>query len=217
MGGINKVFQFFVPKEKKFFPLFEGVAENLEKGAVLLNKLLLLVGNEEEKLSMITQIKQCESAGDDYTHQIFDELNKTFITPFDREDIQELTSSLDDVLDYINSSAKKLELYKVNTLPKNTLEISELLVQASRELKIAIGELSNLKHPEVIKKTCIRLNEIENQVDDLYYMAISYLFENEKDPIALIKQDAILSTLEKATDKAEDVADVLKAIIVKVA
>lgn len=215
--GINKVFQFFVPKEKKFFPLFESVANNLEKGAILLNKLLLLVENEEEKLSLVTQIKQCESAGDDLTHKIFDELNKTFITPFDREDIQELTSSLDDVLDFINSCAKKIELYQIHSLPKNTIEISEYIVQASRELKTAISELSNLKHPEVIKKTCIRLNEIENLVDDLYYMSISYLFENEKDPIQLIKQDAIISTLEKATDKAEDVADVLKSIIVKVA
>jgi len=215
--GINKVFQFFVPKEKKFFPLFEGVAENLEKGAVLLNKLLLLIGNEEEKHSLVSQIKQCEEIGDDFTHKIFDELNKTFITPFDREDIQSLTSSLDDVLDYINSCAKRMELYKVVSLPKNTIEISELLVQASRELKIAIGELSNLKHPEVIKKSCIRLNEIENQVDDLYYMSVSDLFENEKDAIELIKKDAILKTLETATDKAEDVSDVLKSIIVKVA
>lgn len=215
--GINKVFQFFVPKEKKFFPLFEGVAENLEKGAVLLNKLLLLIGNEEEKHSLVSQIKQCEEIGDDFTHKIFDELNKTFITPFDREDIQSLTSSLDDVLDYINSCAKRMELYKVVSLPKNTIEISELLVQASRELKIAIGELANLKHPEVIKKSCIRLNEIENQVDDLYYMSVSDLFENEKDAIELIKKDAILKTLETATDKAEDVSDVLKSIIVKVA
>lgn len=215
--GINKVFQFFVPKEKKFFPLFESVAENLEKGAILLNKLFLSIDNEEEKLSLVAQIKRCESAGDDFTHQIFDELNKTFITPFDREDIQSLTSSLDDVLDYINSCAKRMELYKIKEAPKNALEISEYLVQASNEIRIAIGELSNLKHPEVIKKTCIRLNEIENKVDDLYYMAISYFFENEKDAIELIKKQAIIKALETATDKAEDVADVLKSIIVKVA
>ncbi len=214
---INNVFQFFVPKEKKFFPLFEGVAENLEKGAILLNKLFLSLDNEEEKLLLVAQIKQCESAGDDFTHQIFDELNKTFITPFDREDIQTLTSSLDDVLDYINSCAKRMELYKINAVPKNALEISEFLVQASYEIRIAIGELSNLKHPEVIKKTCIRLNEIENKVDDLYYMSISYFFENEKDAIDLIKKQAIIKALETAADKAEDVADVLKSIIVKVA
>ncbi|MCK9611360.1 MAG: DUF47 family protein [Bacteroidales bacterium] len=215
--GINKVFQFFVPKEKKFFPLFEGVAENLEKGAILLNKLVLLIKNDDEKHSIVTQIKQCEEKGDDFTHTIFDELNKTFITPFDREDIQTLTSSLDDVMDYINSCAKRIELYKIHSLPKNTVEISELLVQATRELKIAISELSNLKHPEIIKKSCIRLNEIENLVDDLYYMSVSDLFENEKDAIELIKKDTILKTLETATDMAEDVSDVLKSIIVKVA
>jgi len=215
--GVNKIFQFFVPKEKKFFPLFEGVAENLEKGAVLLNKLLLLIGDEEAKPALVAQIKQCEDRGDDLTHSIFDELNKTFITPFDREDIQELTSSLDDVLDWINACAKKIELYKINSLPINSIEISELLVEACRELRTSIGELSNLKHPQDIKKSCVRLNEIENQVDDLYYMSVSDLFENEKDPIRLIKKDAILSTMETATDKAEDVSDVLKSIIVKVA
>ena len=215
--GLNKVFQFFIPKEKKFFPLFEQVVENVEKGAVLLNKLLLLFHNEAEKQTLVIQIKECEAKGDTLTHTIFDELNKTFITPFDREDIQELTSSLDDVMDYIHSCAKRLQLYKVTELPINTIEISELLVQATRELKIAIGELSNLKHPQIIKKACIRLNEIENQVDDLYYMSVSDLFENEKNAIELIKKDAILKTLETATDKAEDVSDVLKSIIVKVA
>ena len=215
--GLNKVFQFFIPKEKKFFPLFEQVVENVEKGAVLLNKLLLLFHNEAEKQTLVIQIKECEAKGDTLTHTIFDELNKTFITPFDREDIQELTSSLDDVMDYIHSCAKRLQLYKVTELPINTIEISELLVQATRELRVAIGELKNLKHPQIIKKACIRLNEIENQVDDLYYMSVSDLFENEKNAIELIKKDAILKTLETATDKAEDVSDVLKSIIVKVA
>lgn len=215
--SMNRVFQFLVPKEKKFFTLFEDVAANVEKAAILLNKLFLLIENEEEKQALVVQIKQCEEKGDDYTHTIFDELNKTFITPFDREDIQLLTSSLDDVLDYINSCAKRIQLYKVCKLPKNTLEISELLVQASRELKAAIGELRNLKHPQNIKSRCIRLNEIENQVDDLYYMSVSDLFENETNAIELIKYDAILKTLETATDKAEDVSDVLKGIIVKIA
>jgi len=215
--GLNKVFQFFVPKEKIFFPLFESVAENLEKGAELLNKLLLVIDDENAKPGLVAQIKQCEETGDNYTHTIFDELNKTFITPFDREDIQMLTSSLDDVMDYINSCAKRIELYKVRRLPINAVEISELLVEACRELKIAIGELSNLKHPAIIKKSCIRLNEIENKVDDLYFMSISDLFKNEKNAIDLLKMDVILGTMETATDKAEDVSDVLKAIIVKVA
>lgn len=213
----NSFLQLLVPKETKFFGMFESVVDNVEKAAVMLNKLLLLIDNDEERTSLIYQIKQCEQKGDDLTHTIFDELNKTFITPFDREDIQILTSSLDDVLDYINSCAKRIELYKISKLPINTIEISELLVLASRELKTAISELRNLKRPQLIKNACIRLNEIENQVDDLYYMSVSDLFENEKDAIELIKKDAMLKTLETATDKAEDVSDVLKSIIVKVA
>ena len=213
---LNSVLQLLVPKETKFFSLFESVAENVEKGAVLLNQLLLQIDNDAEKASLILQIKQCEEIGDDLTHKIFDELNKTFITPFDREDIQILTSSLDDVIDFINACAKRVELYKILSLPINTMVISELLVEASQQLKIAIKELRNLKRPQLIKNACIRLNEIENKVDDLYYESISDLFKNENDAIELIKKDAILKNLETATDKAEDVSDVLKSIIVKV-
>ena len=109
---LNSVLQLLVPKETKFFSLFESVAENVEKGAVLLNQLLLQIDNDAEKASLILQIKQCEEIGDDLTHKIFDELNKTFITPFDREDIQILTSSLDDVIDFINACAKGLSYIK---------------------------------------------------------------------------------------------------------
>ena len=109
-----------------------------------------------------------------------------------------------------------VELYKILSLPINTMVISELLVEASQQLKIAIKELRNLKRPQLIKNACIRLNEIENKVDDLYYESISDLFKNENDAIELIKKDAILKNLETATDKAEDVSDVLKSIIVKV-
>ena len=213
---LNSVLQLLVPKETKFFGLFESVAENMENGAVKLNQLLLQIDNDAEKASLILQIKQCEEIGDDLTHKIFDELNKTFITPFDREDIQTLISSLDDVIDFINACAKRVELYKISSLPINTIEISQLLVEASQQLKIAIKELRNLKRPQLIQNACIRLNEIENKVDDLYYESISNLFKNENDAIELIKKDSLLKNLETATDKAEDVSDVLKSIIVKV-
>lgn len=213
---MNKILQFLVPKEKKFFVLFEKVAANVEKAAVLLNKLFLLIDKPEEKLELVKQIKDCEELGDDYTHTIFEELNKSFITPFDREDIHTLTSSLDDVLDFINACAKRIQLYKVSIAPQNAIEISELIVQACREIKNAIGELKNLKNPKKINMACIRINEIENHVDDLYYMAVSDLFDNETNAIELVKTDSVLKAMETATDKAEDVSDVLKTIIVKI-
>ena len=213
---ISKVFRALVPKDTKFLEMFENAADNIVKAAILLNQLMI-VEEYEKKLAFVKQIKDCETAGDDITHNIFEELNRTFITPIDREDIQSLTSLLDDVLDYMNGTAQKIKLYKPKKFTPQFLEISDLILDASRQIQIAIIELKNIKNPHKIKEACVRINEIENQADDIYHLGISELFQNEKDAIELIKQKDILSTLEKATDKAEDVADVLKTIIVKIA
>jgi uncharacterized protein len=213
---ISRVLQYLVPKEKKFYPLFEEGADYIVKAAVLLNKLLL-IDDENEKAIIMRTIKEIEEKGDHVAHTIYEELNRTFITPFDREDIQKLASSMDDVLDYINSCTTKIKLYKPKEISKYSIEISELIVQASREIETGIKELNNLKMPHKIKDACIRINDIENQADDIYHQAISDFFETEKDAIELIKKNDIILTLEKATDKAEDVSDVLKSIIVKIA
>jgi uncharacterized protein Yka (UPF0111/DUF47 family) len=205
-----------VPKDKKFFPLFEQDAENLVKAAVLLNKLFLVNDPSETEL-IIKKIKEHEKIGDDFTHKIFDELNRTFITPFDREDIYLLNSSLDDVLDYINSCAKKIQLYKPKTMLPHYLELSELILQGAREIRVGLSELKNIKNPQKIKQSCVRINEIENQADDIYHQAITDLYENEKDAIELIKKMDILAALEEATDKEEDISDVIKSIIIKMA
>lgn len=212
--NVNKIFQFLTPKEKKFYPMFEEAADNLVKGSILLNKLFV-IKDKAEKEKIMMQIKEHERIGDEITHHLYDELNKTFITPFDREDINKLTCSLDDVMDYINSVCSKLRNHPPKQEPDFFLEISELIMQASREIKAAIVELKNLKNPKKIMDACIRINEIENQADDIYHKALSYLFETETNAIELIKIKEIIATLEKATDKAEDVSDVLKAIIVK--
>ena len=213
--GLNKFFQFLTPKEKKFYPMFEEAAENLVKGSILLNKLFV-IQDKAEKEKIMMQIKEHEKIGDEITHHLYDELNKTFITPFDREDINKLNGSLDDVMDFMNSVCSKLRNHPVKVEPEAFLELSELIMQSCREIKFALGELKNLKNPKKIMDSCIRINEIENQADDIYHKSLSFLFENEKDAIELIKIKEILSTLEKATDRAEDVSDVLKAIIVKV-
>jgi len=214
--NFTKLFQVLVPKDKKFFPLFEQDAENLVKAAVLLNKLFL-VNDPSEAEQIIKKIKEHEKIGDDFTHKIFDELNKTFITPFDREDIYMLNSSLDDVLDYINSCAKKIQLYKPKSMLPHYLELSELILQGAREIRVGLSELKNIKNPQKIKQSCIRINEIENQADDIYHQAITDLYENEKDAIELIKKMDILAALEEATDKEEDISDVIKSIIIKMA
>jgi len=211
---ISKVLRAFVPKERKFFPLFEEAAENLVKAATLLNKYFIISDNVEKE-KIIVAIKEHENIGDNITHSLYEELNKTFITPFDREDIYKLTGSLDDVIDLINSFGRKVRNHPPKTEPKYFLELSELILQATREIKSAVLELKNLKSPKKIVDACIRINEIENQADDVYHRALSDLFENEKDAIELIKISGMLGSLEKATDMAEDVSDVIKAIIVK--
>jgi predicted phosphate transport protein (TIGR00153 family) len=211
---IDSIFQVFVPKDRKFFPLFEKSAENIVKSAILLNKMLL-IEDINQRNAIIDEIKEVEKAGDEITHTIFDELNHTFITPFDREDIHRLTATMDDVLDLINSSAQQIKLYKIDKIPGEFVQMSELILQGAREIKNAVCDLRNLKKASQIKKACIRINEIENLADDVYNFSISDLFENEKDAIKLIKIRDILASLESATDFAEDVSDVLKTIIVK--
>ena len=117
---ISKVFRALVPKDAKFLDLFESAADNIVKAAVLLNQLMI-VEDYEKKLAFVKQIKDCETAGDDITHNIFEELNRTFITPIDREDIQSLTSLLDDVLDYMNGTAQKIKLYKPKKFSHDSL------------------------------------------------------------------------------------------------
>ena len=214
--SLSRIFKILVPKDTKFFTMFESAADNIVKAAVTLNQLLL-IDDIDKRNTFIKQIKEYETVGDDITHKIFEELNRTFITPFDREDIQSLTSLLDDVIDYMNGTGQKIRLYKPKTLSPQLIEISDLILQAARQIQLAINELKNIKNPYKIKEACVKINEIENRADDVYHFGISELFQNEKDAIELIKQKDILSSLEKATDKAEDVADVIKTIIVKLA
>ena len=166
---------------------------------------------------MAIKIKQMENDGDDVAHKIFDELDKTFITPFDREDIHQLVSTLDDVLDLINGASQRIRLYKPKKFPAQFRELAVILVHGAEEVQAAVKELKNLKKPDKINASCVRINELENLADDLYHMVISDLFEHEKDAIELIKVKEVLQTIERACDRVEDVSDVLKTIIIKVA
>lgn len=212
--GFDKIFQVFVPKDKKFFPLFNEAAQNLTKGSAALVDLMN-TKDEEKRREIIRLIKSYESAGDKISRRIFDELNRSFITPFDREDIHHLAGSIDDVMDFINSAARRIKLYKVHFLPDDFTQIALLVQEAASQIEIAVKDLPRVKESPVIGIACSRINEIENQCDDIYHEVLSRLFEEETNAIELIKKRDIIMALEKASDKAEDVADVLKSIIVK--
>jgi uncharacterized protein len=211
---LNRIFQILVPKDTKFFDLFVKDVENLVKGSELFIKLVK-EDNSDLQVETIKQIKEVENIGDDITHQIFEELNRTFITPFDREDIHELASTIDDVMDCINGSAQRIRMFKPHQLIPEFGKIAELINSACCEILVAVTALQNLKHPEKITESCIRVNFIENQVDDLYQAATSHMFDTMTNAIELIKLKEIVMTMEKATDKAEDVSDVIKGIIIK--
>ncbi|RZL51018.1 MAG: DUF47 domain-containing protein [Pedobacter sp.] len=211
---MNSIFTFFTPKDKKFQPLFEQAGSNVLKIAEAL--LVVVTTNDlERRKEAIKEVERLEHVGDDITHTIFIELSKNFITPFDREDIHTLASAIDDIADYIHASAGNIELYQVTNIGDAMVKLAELLVEMCGDLEKAIKELRSFKNIRVIADACVRINSAENQADYVCNLAIARLFEFETNAIELIKQKEVLQTLEIATDKCEDAANVLESILVK--
>lgn len=213
----NSFFDIFKPKEDKFFPLLKDMARVIEIAASFIIGAVQ-VKNTEEAKEYFKKIKEQEREGDRIQNEIFNQLNNTFITPFDREDINHLSSKMDDVTDYINSSAKRIMLYSPKEMPLSAKELAELVHESSLVLIDAIAELHDLKkNPARIREYCSKLNDIENKADDVYEHFLIDLFKNEKDPMEVIKLKDILHELEKATDAAETVGKIIKTMIVKYA
>lgn len=209
------ILQYLLPKDRKFFPLFKQATENLVKGSKLLVELVN--APVEKRRELIKEIEHVEHTGDNITHMIFNELGRNFITPFDREDIHALTSSIDDVLDLIQGSAKRIELYKVTVISEPMILLSDIILKGAVELNVAVLNLEGMKRIDEIKAACVRINSLENNADDVFNLAIARLFDEEKDAIQLIKTKEILQALETATDKCEDAANVIESIIIKYA
>ena len=198
-----------IPREQKFFKMFADVAANLIQGATLLQDILK---NPSGDPGRIGQLQDIEHRGDEMTHTIIRMLNQTFITPFDREDIHRLSSSLDDVLDFVNAAAVRMTLYRITNPPPAAAEIAGFIVTQSQELSIAVSLLDD---NQGLLEHCVEVNRLENEADRVSRRAIAELFEREKDPIQLIKLKELYEVLETATDKAEDAANVLEAVALK--
>ncbi|MBK8874743.1 MAG: DUF47 domain-containing protein [Bacteroidetes bacterium] len=208
--------KYFIPQDRLFFPLFDKAAANCAEGGKAIVQLVLAT-TPEEKTKWFREIERIEHVGDEITHEIFKELSKNFITPYDREDIHRLVSSIDDVLDYIHGSSKRMELYKLTVVTNDVVKLAELIQTGTEELRRAIFELKNMRKMRDITDSLVRINSIENHADDIFDNAVAKLFENEKDAIQIIKLKEVLSALETATDKCEDAANVIESIIVKMA
>ena len=198
-----------IPRERKFFRMFSDVSENLTDGARLLHDILK---NPNDLTVRIGRLQEIEHRGDEMTHDIIRMLNQTFITPFDREDIHRLSSSLDDVLDFVNGAAVRMTLYRVTVPPPAAIDLAALIVKQSEELSLAV---SLLESNQKVLDHCVEVNRLENEADRVSRRAIAELFEHERDPIQLIKIKELYEVLETATDKAEDAANVLEAVVLK--
>jgi len=212
--SLNSIFQYFVPKDKKFFPLFEQAGANLIEMAKKLQEMVNTT-DSAKRAELNKILEELEHQGDNITHQIHLELGKNFITPFDREDIHALASSLDDVADFIYGASNRMELYKLTTPSTAMKEITDLIAEATVHVATALNELKDLKNIRNITDSCVRINSVENKADYIFDKAVADHFEFEKDAITLIKTKEVLSAMEDATDKCEDVANVLESILVK--
>jgi uncharacterized protein Yka (UPF0111/DUF47 family) len=212
--GLNTFGRIFMPKNKVFYGLFEEVADRV----VLMSKLLISLVNEpdyDKRSSYIAQIEDLEHKNDDATHQIFTELGRNFITPFDREDIHYLASALDDIADYIFACSKKINFYKVNPNDTGIRKLADLISHGSAEIRIAVHGLRDMKNLRQMTEALVKVNSIENQADDVFDMSIDMLFQTENDAKEVIKKREIYQVMEIATDKCEDAANVIESIIIK--
>ncbi len=214
--SINSILKFFQPRDRVFFNLFENVVDTVDT----MGKKLREVVHEPDfnkRAGIIAQIEALEHDNDNFTHQIFQELGRNFITPFDREDVHYLATALDDIADYINASSKKINFYKVNPDEQGIQKLAECIELGVEAIKIAVKELRTMKNLSNITNALVKANSLENQADDIFDLSIERLFATENDVKEVIKKREIYQVMELATDKVEDAANVIESIIIKYA
>jgi predicted phosphate transport protein (TIGR00153 family) len=214
--GLNAFVKIFMPKNKIFYELFEKVADNAAKMGSLLRDIVA-EPDFDKRGALILQVEDLEHANDELTHNVFTELGRNFITPFDREDIHYLATSLDDIADYIYAAAKKINFYRVNPNDTGMQKFAELIEQGAYQVKIAVTELRDMKNMRNITEALVKINSIENQADDVFDMSIEKLFDTEPDAKEVIKKREIYQVMEIVTDKCEDASNVIESIIIKYA
>ncbi|HVR84368.1 MAG TPA: DUF47 family protein [Planctomycetota bacterium] len=201
-----------IPKEMVFFDLFEEAAKNAHQGALALVDLLEDFRGVPEK---VKKIKDIEHAGDKITHSTIEKLNQTFITPLDREDIHELICRIDDIIDLIDSAAARMHLYKIDKPTEDAKALAKVLMKATNIIIDLLPKMRNLKLSTSLLQDCIEIHTQENEGDRIEQHALASLFENGHDPIFIIKWKDIYEELESATDRCEDVANVIEGIVLK--
>ncbi len=198
-----------VPKEERFYDDFVALAEEIRRGAALLEEML---APEQPIRDKADEIKEVEHKCDFLTHEIIQRLHRTFVTPLDREDIHELARSLDDVMDAIDASATIVRLYQIERVRPESRELARIIMASADQVVKALKALERRKG---VAEPAVEINRLENEADRVHQSAVRSLFEEERDPVTIIKWKEILDFLEDATDRCEDVANVLEGVVVK--
>ena len=206
------MFKKLLPKERRFFELFEHQATVIKKGLDLFEKL---IQNYSHRKELTQQIKDAENDADAVVHQIYQLLNNTFVTPFDREDIQTLVNRMDDVMDLLEKASARMEIYDMPAPPENIGEMLAILQKAFDKISSAVGMLRNWKHRDKIFQICVEVNSLENKGDTLLRASLERLFKDASDPFYVIKAKEIYESLEDAIDRCEDLSNVIETIMIK--
>ncbi len=202
----------FIPREEKFFDLFEEGAQNMVKAAQGLKEM---IDTWEVVGGRVAEITELEHEGDTITHQILAQLNRTFVTPFDREDIALLAHTMDDVTDFVHAAADAMLIYKIDQPSQRAKELANIIVEAAAEIERAVGELRRRIDLKQILERCVEINRLENMADRVFRSAMAELFEDTVDIAQVIKWREIYEHMESATDRCEDVANVLEGVALK--
>ena len=198
-----------LPREEKFYDHFQALADELKKGARLLEQMLI---PERPIWDKADEIKEVEHKCDFLTHEIIQRLNRTFVTPIDREDIHELARSLDDVMDAIDASASLVRLYRLDRVRYGARELAHIIAISTDQVRLALDAMAQ---NSPLNTHAVEINRLENEADRTHQLAVTRLFDDERDPILIMKWKETLDFLEDATDRCEDVANVLEGVVVK--
>ena len=202
-----------LPREEEFFDLFVAVAERNKEAAKHLHDLFQ--APPDRRIALVEAIKRLEHEADQVTHEVVNRLDRTFITPLDREDIHKLASDLDDVMDAMDRTARRSQIFRVGAAPPGVKQLTELIEKMVAVLALAVGCLKEKKSGEDVMQYCVEVKRLEEEGDAIYHEGLGRMFDTEKDPLEVIKWKEIYETLELTLDQSEDVANVLESITLK--
>ena len=201
-----------LPHDASFFAHFEHQGKKTVEGCRAFLEMVEQPGNMETRAE---RVKQIEHECDEITHAVVESLHKTFITPIDRNDIYRLITKMDDIMDFVEAAAERLELYELVVMTSDVRDLADVLHRSAMQVEVAVRGLRSLGDPQATLKLCIDINQLENETDAILRRSVARLFKEEKDPIAVIKWKEIYENLENASDRCEDVANIIEGVILE--